>query len=43
MIVLFDPPKPVTEAVEMFDKGMISNDLMWEYILKLDPKWDKFI
>ena len=27
-IVLFDPPKTVTEAVKMFDQGIISNELM---------------
>ena len=43
MIVLFDPPKTVLEAVEMNTKGIISDELMWKYILKLDPKWDKFI
>ena len=36
MIVLFDPPKTTTEAVEMFNKGEISNDLMWEYIMKIN-------
>jgi len=43
MIILSDPPKTVTEAVEMFDKGMISDDLMWDIIMELDPSWDKFI
>ena len=35
-IVLFDPPKTVTEAVEMFNKGIISNELMWKYIFKIN-------
>tara|TARA_A100001201_G_scaffold589_1_gene1544 strand:- start:173 stop:301 length:129 start_codon:yes stop_codon:yes gene_type:complete len=35
-IVLFDPPKTVTEAVEMFNEGKISNELMWKYIMKIN-------
>tara|TARA_R100000734_G_C3213472_1_gene27718 strand:- start:40 stop:168 length:129 start_codon:yes stop_codon:yes gene_type:complete len=35
-IVLFDPPKTVTEAVEMYDQGIISNELMWKYIMKIN-------
>lgn len=35
-IVLFDPPKTTTEAVEMFNKGIISNELMWKYIFKIN-------
>ena len=35
-IVLFDPPKTVTEAVEMYDQGIISSELMWKYIMKIN-------
>ena len=36
MIVLFDPPKTVLEAVEMNTKGIISDELMWKYIMKIN-------
>ena len=32
MIVLFDPPKTVTEAVELYNDDKISLETMWECI-----------
>ena len=35
-IVLFDPPKTVEEAVEMYKEGKLSNELLWKYINKIN-------
>ena len=37
MIVLFDPPKTVTEAVELYNDDLITVTEMWEWIEKLEP------
>ena len=38
MIVLFDPPKNVTEAVELYNDDLITVTEMWEWIEKLEPQ-----